>query len=63
MGLITRNNTLINKQRELINLQATMIDDMANHCWEQHDCDIPCFDGCVADSIHILEKQLNVIDK
>lgn len=39
------NNNLIVHQDSLINYQRTMMDDLANHLWEEHDCDIPQYDG------------------
>lgn len=40
-------------------LQSSMIDELANHLEEEHDCDIPMFDGDALDNIH---EQENIID-
>lgn len=50
---------LIQHQDSLINYQRTMIDNLANHLWEKHDCDIPQFDGELKDNIDYEEQYLD----
>ena len=50
---------LIQHQDSLINYQKTMIKELANHLWEEHDCDIPQFDGILKDNIDYEEQYLD----
>ena len=50
---------LIQHQDSLINYQKTMIKELANHLWEEHDCDIPQFDGELKDNIDYEEQYIN----
>ena len=50
---------LVQHQDSLINYQRTMIDNLANHLWEEHDCDIPQFDGELKDNIDYEEQYLD----
>lgn len=50
---------LIQHQDSLINYQRTMINDLANHLWNEHDCDIPQFDGELKDNIDYEEQYLD----
>lgn len=50
---------LIQHQDSLINYQRIMIDTLANHLWEEHNCDIPQFDGDLKINIDYEEQYLN----
>lgn len=50
---------LIQHQDLLINYQHTMIDTLANHLWEEHNCDIPQFDGELKINIDYEEQYLD----
>lgn len=50
---------LIKHQDNLINYQRTMIDNLVNHLYETHDCDIPQFDGNLKDDIDYEEQYLD----
>ena len=50
---------LVQHQDSLINYQRTMIDNLAKHLWEKHDCDIPQFDGELKDNIDYEEQYLD----
>lgn len=50
---------LIQHQDSLINYQKTMINELANHLWEEHDCNIPQFDGILKDNIDYEEQYLD----
>lgn len=50
---------LIQHQDSLIDYQKTMINELANHLWEEHDCDIPQFDGILKDNIDYEEQYLD----
>ena len=50
---------LIQHQDSLISYQRTMIDELANHLWNEHDCDIPQFDGELKDNIDYEEQYLD----
>ena len=50
---------LIQHQDSLINYQRTMIDTLANHLWEEHNCDIPQFDGELKINIDCEEQYLD----
>ena len=50
---------LIQHQDSLINYQKTMINELANHLWKEHDCDIPQFDGILKDNIDYEEQYLD----
>ena len=58
-NLITDNDAIVEKQQTLIDLQSTMIDSLANHMWNEHDCELNICDGDILDSIHIIEKELD----
>lgn len=58
-AICANNNNLITKQTELIRLQSCMIDDLANHLWNDHNCELPQMDGMLIDSIHSLELEIN----
>lgn len=53
------NYELIQHQDSLINYQKTMINELANHLWEEHDYDIPQFDGILKDNIDYEEQYLD----
>ena len=50
---------LIQHQDSLINYQRTMIDTLANHLWEEHNCDIPQVDGELKINIDCEEQYLD----
>lgn len=50
---------LLQHQDSLITYQRTMIDDLTNHLWEKHNCDIPQFDGNLMDNIQYEEEYLD----
>ena len=50
---------LIQHQDSLINYQRIMIDTLANHLWEEHNCDIPQFDGELKINIDYEEQYLD----
>ena len=50
---------LIQHQDSLINYQHIMIDTLANHLWEEHNCDIPQFDGELKINIDYEEQYLD----
>ena len=50
---------LIKHQDSLINYQRIMIDTLANHLWEEHNCDIPQFDGELKINIDCEEQYLD----
>lgn len=50
---------LIQHQDSLINYQRIMIDTLANHLWEEHNCDIPQFDGELKINIDCEEQYLD----
>ena len=58
-NLITGNDAVVEKQQNLIDLQSTMIDSLANHLWFEHDCELEICDGHLLDSIHTVEQELN----
>lgn len=53
------NKNLIIHQDSLINYQRTMMDDLANHLWEDHDCDIPQYDG---DLKFLIDYETEIVD-
>lgn len=58
-NLITGNDAITEKQQNLIDLQSTMIDSLANHLWFEHDCELGICDGHLLDSIHTVEQELD----
>ena len=50
---------LIQHQDSLINYQRIMIDTLANHLLEEHNCDIPQFDGELKINIDYEEQYLD----
>lgn len=50
---------LLQYQDSLINYQRIMIDTLANHLWEEHNCDIPQFDGELKINIDYEEQYLD----
>ena len=50
---------LVQHQDSLINYQRIMIDTLANHLWEEHNCDIPQFDGELKINIDYEEQYLD----
>lgn len=62
-NLITGNDAITEKQQKLIDLQSTMIDSLANHMWNEHDCELSICDGDILDSIHTIEQELNELYK
>ena len=56
---ITDDNTIIEKQKQLIDLQTTAIDSLGNHLVFTHGCDLPLCDNAILDSINIVELQLD----
>lgn len=55
---ITDDNTIIEKQKQLIDLQTTAIDSLGNHLVFTHDCDLPLCDNAILDSINIIDTEL-----
>lgn len=58
-NLITGNDAITEKQQNLIDLQSTMIDSLANHLWFKHDCELGICDGHLLDSIHTVKQELD----
>ena len=50
---------LLQHQDSLINYQRTMIKELANHLQDEHNCDIPQFDGELKDNIQFEEEYLD----
>ena len=50
---------LLQHQDSLINYQRNMINDLANHLWEEHDCDIPQFDSDLKYNIDYEEQYID----
>ena len=50
---------LVQHQDSLINYQRIMIDTLANHLWEEHNCDIPQFNGELKINIDYEEQYLD----
>ena len=50
---------LVQHQDSLINYQHIMIDTLANDLWEEHNCDIPQFDGKLKINIDYEEQYLD----
>ena len=50
---------LLQHQDSLINYQRTMIKELVNHLQDEHDCDIPQFDGELKDNIQFEEEYLD----
>uniref|UniRef100_A0AAU8MHU9 Uncharacterized protein n=1 Tax=Geladintestivirus 5 TaxID=3233137 RepID=A0AAU8MHU9_9CAUD len=50
---------LLYHQDSLINYQRTMIDNLVNHLYEEHNCDIPQFDGELKDNIDYEEQYID----
>lgn len=50
---------LLQHQDSLINYQRIMIDTLANHLWEEYNCDIPQFDGELKINIDYEEQYLD----
>ena len=40
-------------------LQTEMIDSMGNHLWNEHNCDLPMFDGDLLNNIHEQETKID----
>ena len=64
IGMLISKRDTVSKQQyttadSLIVLQSTMIDELANHMWNEHDCELPQMDSDLLDSIHILEYKMN----
>ena len=55
------NHNLIEHFDSLRVLQTEMIDSMANHLWNEHDCDLPMFDGDLLDNINEQETKIDSI--
>lgn len=55
---ITDDNTIIEKQKQLIDLQTIAIDSLGNHLVFTHDCDLPLCDNAILDSINIIDTEL-----
>ena len=53
------NHNLIEHFDSLRILQTEMIDSMANHLWNEHDCDLPMFDGDLLDNINEQETKID----
>ena len=53
------NHNLIKHFDSLRVLQTEMIDSMANHLWNEHDCDLPMFDGDLLDNINEQETKID----
>ena len=53
------NNNLIEHFDSLRVLQTEMIDSMGNHLWNEHDCDLPMFDGDLLDNINEQETKID----
>lgn len=54
-----RNHNLIEHFDSLRVLQTEMIDLMGNHLWNEHDCDLPMFDGDLLDKINEQETKID----
>ena len=50
---------LLQHQDNLINYQKDMIKELTNHLQDNHDCDIPQFDGELKDNINYEEQYLD----
>lgn len=50
---------LLQHQDSLINYQRTMIKELVNHMQDEHNCDIPQFDGELKDNIQFEEEYLD----
>lgn len=58
-GITDDNTVIIEKQKQLIDLQTTAIDSLGNHLVFTHDCDLPLCDNAILDSINIIDSELN----
>lgn len=58
-GITDDNTIIVEKQKQLIDLQTTAIDSLGNHLVFTHDCDLPLCDNAILDSINIIELQLD----
>ena len=50
---------VLQHQDSLINYQRNMIKELANHLQNEHNCDIPQFDGELKDNIQFEEEYLD----
>lgn len=58
-----RNHNLIEHFDSLRVLQTEMIDSMGNHLWNEHNCDLPMFDGDLLDNIHEQETKIDSLEQ
>lgn len=57
-GITDDNTIIVEKQKQLIDLQTTAIDSLGNHLVFTHECDLPLCDNAILDSINIIEQEL-----
>ena len=57
-GITDDNTIIVEKQKQLIDLQTTAIDSLGNHLVFTHDCDLPLCDNAILDSITTLDTEL-----
>lgn len=58
-GITDDNTIIVEKQKQLIDLQTTAIDSLGNHLVFTHNCDLPLCDNAILDSINIIDAELN----
>ena len=58
-GITDDNTVIVEKQKQLIDLQTTAIDSLGNHLVFTHNCDLPLCDNAILDSINLIEFQLD----
>lgn len=58
-GITDDNAVIVEKQKQLIDLQTTAIDSLGNHLVFTHSCDLPLCDNAILDSINIIDAELN----
>lgn len=49
--------TELRKAQEIIKLQQELIDEIEEHCWENHDCDLPWRDSDAYDHLKQLQAK------
>ena len=57
-GITDDNTIIVEKQKQLIDLQTTAIDSLGNHLVFTHNCDLPLCDSYLLDSITTLDTEL-----
>ena len=58
-GITDDNTIIVEKQKQLIDLQTIAIDSLGNHLVFTHNCDLPLCDNVILDSINIIEQELD----